>query len=82
VAVLSRVVSVLAVSSGSGINCIESLRSYLSLRKGAEIVQFFPFNDIEVKRYIHLNELNIPPSVLKPITGNNLYLLSFSPWQG
>jgi len=69
---------VLAVSSGSEINCTESLRSYLSLRREAKIVQFFPFNDIEVKHYIHLDEINIPASVLKPITGNNPYLLSLA----
>lgn len=50
----------------------------MSLRQEAEIVQFFPFNDIEVKHYIHLNEINIPASVLKPITGNNPYLLSLA----
>ena len=75
---LPNMVSVLAVSSGGGVNYIDSLKSYLSLRQEEEIVQFLPFNDEEVSHYIHLNHISIPENVLKPITGNNPYLLSLA----
>ena len=78
-AVQGGIVIVLAVSSGGGCNALQlDVKIFLSLDQICERVMFLPFTDDEVERFIQLHAIKFNETALKPITGNNPYLLSLA----